>query len=160
PGPSAFPPEHHRPGGGFRNPWLARESRFRDFLRWRAESVKSPRPRAPRSVVLPRAEPTFSTPRARAGSCSVTSVGHSSMLIQAGATNIPTDPVWSMIAGPAGWIGPRRIVPAAVPFDALPPIDLVLLSHDHYDHFDTPTICRLAKAHPDARWVTTLGVAS
>jgi len=158
--PPAPPRAHHRPGGGFRNPWLESESRFRDFLRWRAESVKSPRPPAPRAVSLPRVESAFATPRAPADACSVTWVGHSTLLVQAGATNILTDPIWSAVAGPTPWLGPRRLVPAAVAFDALPPIDLVLLSHDHYDHLDSTTVRRLARAHPEARWVAPLGVAA
>ena len=158
--PSAPPRAHHLPGGGFRNPWLDRESRFRDFLRWRAENVKSPPPRAPRRpVALPRAEPAFSSPRAPADAISVTWIGHSTMLVQAGAVNILTDPIWSAAAGPMSWLGPRRYTAPGMPIDALPPIDLVLLSHDHYDHLDDVSVRRIAAAHPGAHWVTSLGVA-
>ena len=157
--PPAPPGAHHRPDGGFRNPWLERESRFRDFLRWRAESVKDPRPSAPRPITLPRAEPAFAHPRARADACSVTWVGHSTLLVQAGAVNILTDPIWSAAAGPMSWLGPRRLSAPGMPIDALPPIDLVLLSHDHYDHLDDASVRHLAAAHPEAQWVTTLGVA-
>lgn len=150
---------HHRPGGGFRNPWLTRESRFRDFLCWRAENIKAPRPRMPRALTLPREAPSFAAPRARAGECSVTWVGHSTFLVQLGRLNVLTDPIWSSVAGPLSLLGPRRFTTPGVALDALPPIDLVLQSHDHYDHLDDATVRRLVARHPDAKWVTTLGTA-
>jgi len=114
----------------------------------------SGRPRAAFEVVTA----DVATPRAPAGDCRVTWVGHSTCLVQAGAINILTDPVWSERASPVQWAGPRRLVPAAVPLAALPPIDLVLISHNHYDHFDVATIRELARRHPAATWACPLGV--
>jgi L-ascorbate metabolism protein UlaG (beta-lactamase superfamily) len=74
----------------------------------------------------------------------VTFIGHSTFLIRTAAGNILTDPMFSSRAGPLNMFGPRRVRPPAVPFDALPPIALVLLSHNHYDHCDLPTLRRLA----------------
>lgn len=71
---------------------------------------------------------------------------------------ILTDPVWSERAFPVQWAGPRRIMPPALSLESLPPLDLVLLSHNHYDHMDKPTIRRLARLHPAARWVAPLGL--
>ena len=59
---------------------------------------------------------------------------------------------------PFRWIGPRRLTPPGVDFDALPPIDVVLLSHNHYDHFDAPTVRRIAKQFPGAKWLCPLGL--
>ena len=89
----------------------------------------------------------------------VTWVGHSTFLVQIGGLNVLTDPMWSERASPIAWAGPRRLVPAAVSIDTLPPIDLVLLSHNHYDHLDVRSVRRLAERHPDALWVTPLGLS-
>jgi N-acyl-phosphatidylethanolamine-hydrolysing phospholipase D len=66
--------------------------------------------------------------------------------------------MWSDRASPVSFAGPRRHVPPAVDFDALPPIDLVVLSHDHYDHLDARTIRRLSRRYPAAVFVAPLGV--
>jgi N-acyl-phosphatidylethanolamine-hydrolysing phospholipase D len=74
--------------------------------------------------------------------------------------NVLTDPVWSRRASPISWLGPQRLVPPALAFDELPPIDVVLLSHDHYDHLDRPTVERLhARFGERLTWVTPLGYA-
>ena len=77
----------------------------------------------------------------------VTWVGHSTLLIQLGGVNVLTDPQWSDRASPVSFGGPRRVMPPGVPFEQLPPIDLVLISHDHYDHLDVATVKRLADTH-------------
>src|SRR5688500_18456940 len=69
----------------------------------------------------------------------VTFIGHATFLIQTAAGNILTDPIYSQRAGPLNVLGPRRVRQPAVPFDNLPPISMVLLSHNHYDHCDLPT---------------------
>jgi N-acyl-phosphatidylethanolamine-hydrolysing phospholipase D len=88
----------------------------------------------------------------------VTWVGHTTFLIQIGGLNVLTDPIWSERASPVQFAGPKRWVPPAVDFDALPPIDVILLSHDHYDHLDSSTVSRLAKRYPAIRWYAPLGV--
>lgn len=94
------------------------------------------------SEVLPSPVPPRSSERLR-----VTFINHSTFLIQLKGINILTDPVWSERASPLSWIGPRRHHAPGIPMDHLPPIDLVLLSHDHYDHMDLPTLQRLAEEH-------------
>ncbi|MEG3177448.1 MBL fold metallo-hydrolase [Sphingomonas sp. RB3P16] len=82
-------------------------------------------------------------------------VGHATVLVQTQGLNILTDPVWSRTAGPLG-VGPARVAQPGISFDALPRIDLVLISHDHYDHMDLATLKRLwARDHPLI--VTSLG---
>jgi N-acyl-phosphatidylethanolamine-hydrolysing phospholipase D len=68
--------------------------------------------------------------------------------------------MWSDRASPVQWAGPKRLSPPGFPIDQLPPIDLVLQSHNHYDHLDDRTVRHLTRAHPKARWVVPLGVAS
>lgn len=70
-------------------------------------------------------------------------VGHATVLIQTQGINILTDPIWSDIAGPFNLAGPRRVAEPGIAFDDLPPIDLIVVSHNHYDHMDVPTVRRL-----------------
>src|SRR5690606_37204144 len=77
----------------------------------------------------------------------VTMVGHATLLIQVAGLNILTDPVWSDRASPVSFAGPRRVNAPGIAFEDLPPIDLVLLSHNHYDHMDVATLARLRQAH-------------
>ena len=96
-------------------------------------------------------------PPARVGGDTMlaTWVGHATVLVQTQGLNILTDPVWSDVAGPFG-IGPHRVAPPGIAFDKLPKIDVVLVSHDHYDHMDLPTLKRLwARDRPLI--VTSLG---
>ncbi len=86
-------------------------------------------------------------PPKRSDRLRVTFINHSTFLIQLKGLNVLTDPIWSERASPVSWAGPRRHHPPGIPLDHLPPIDLVLLSHDHYDHMDLPTLQRLAQEH-------------
>ena len=83
-------------------------------------------------------------------------MGHATLLIQTAGMNILLDPVWSERVSPVTFAGPKRVNDPGIAFDKLPPIDVVLLSHNHYDHLDLPTLSRLAAAHP-LRVVTPLG---
>jgi N-acyl-phosphatidylethanolamine-hydrolysing phospholipase D len=151
---------HHRPGGGYQNPWPGtRPAGFRDFLRWRFVERRSHplAPNPPRDS-LPRRQPSIATPRAERGYRSVTWVGHATVLLQLGPVNVLTDPVWSERASPLQWLGPRRLMSPAVDFNALPPLDVVLLSHNHYDHLDAGTVRRIASRFPDTPWLCPLGL--
>lgn len=86
----------------------------------------------------------------------VSFVGHATVLIQTGGLNILTDPVWSNRASPVSFAGPKRVNDPGITFDNLPPIDVVLLSHNHYDHLDLSTLSRLKAAH-DPLIITPLG---
>jgi N-acyl-phosphatidylethanolamine-hydrolysing phospholipase D len=88
----------------------------------------------------------------------VTWMGHSSAVLEIGGRRILTDPVWSERASPVSFAGPRRWVPPPLPLDRLPAPDLVLLSHNHYDHMDRPTVRWLARRWPSLPWVAPLGV--
>ncbi len=94
----------------------------------------------------PDAQPGPPPPRSSDG-LRLTFVNHSTFLLQVNGINILTDPMWSKRASPVNWAGPRRFRPPGIRFEDLPPIDIVLLSHDHYDHMDLPTLRRLHRKH-------------
>ena len=83
-------------------------------------------------------------------------VGHASLLIQTAGLNMLIDPVWSERVSPVSFAGPKRHNDPGIPFEALPPIDVVLVSHCHYDHLDVATLSRLHAAHRP-RVITPLG---
>ena len=87
--------------------------------------------------------PTVPPRRVEGQDMVVTWIGHASVLVQAGGLNILTDPVWSETVSPLPPIGPERVRAPGVRFEDLPKIDLVLISHNHYDHLDLPTLKRL-----------------
>ena len=79
------------------------------------------------------------------GMISITPIGHATFLIQIDGLNILTDPIWSERCSPVSWAGPKRHLKPGIRFEDLPPIDVVLVSHNHYDHLDLPTLRLLAK---------------
>ena len=106
----------------------------------------------PRMLLEPRTrwparvdDPSRRPPDLDGAAAVVTFIGHSTFLIQTTAGNILTDPMYSQRAGPLNLLGPRRVRQPAVPFDSLPLISTVLLSHNHYDHCDLRTLRMLAK---------------
>jgi L-ascorbate metabolism protein UlaG (beta-lactamase superfamily) len=88
----------------------------------------------------------------------VTWLGHSTNLIEIDGLRVLTDPAWSERSSPIGWIGPRRWFPPPIALDALPPIDVVVISHDHYDHLDHQTIA--AMKDWNTTFVVPLGVGA
>jgi N-acyl-phosphatidylethanolamine-hydrolysing phospholipase D len=132
---------------------------FLDFLKWSlVERRRNPRRADPDPQVFARATPEYVIPRAAPQQFTLTWVGHTTFLMQIGGYNVLTDPMWSDRASPVQFAGPKRWVPPAVDFDRLPPIDLILLSHDHYDHLDSATVSRLALRYPASKWYVPLGV--
>jgi L-ascorbate metabolism protein UlaG (beta-lactamase superfamily) len=105
-----------------------------------------------------REEPPGPPPprRVGAGELRVTFVNHATVLVQMDGVNVLTDPVWSRRVGPVSWAGPERRRPPGIRFEDLPPIDVVVISHNHYDHLDVPTLRRLQQAHRP-RFVVGLG---
>src|SRR5580700_10899065 len=92
----------------------------------------------------------------------VTWMGHSSLLVEIDGVRVLIDPVWDERASPMRWAGPKRFFAAPVPLEDLPVIDVVLVSHDHYDHLGEATIRKLAglESMRGAQWVTSLGVGA
>jgi N-acyl-phosphatidylethanolamine-hydrolysing phospholipase D len=100
------------------------------------------------------------SPRAARETASATWIGHSTVLLQIGGLNVLTDPMFSERAFPLQWMGPRRVMPPALALESLPPLDVVLLTHSHYDHLDKSSVKRLARSHPDATWVAPLALGA
>lgn len=138
----------HFDGSRFANPTGATGQPFSAVPRMLLE----PRTRWPARVDEPPRRP----PGLDGAVAVVTFIGHATFLIQTAAGNILTDPMYSQRAGPLNVLGPRRVRQPAVPFDDLPPISTVLLSHNHYDHFDLRTLGMLARRF-DPLVVTPLG---
>jgi L-ascorbate metabolism protein UlaG (beta-lactamase superfamily) len=142
----------HFDGERFFNPDAPQARGFRDFLRWQLNSRRETSPRFVADVI-----PSQPPARVEDGSLRVTLVNHSTVLLQQNGANFLTDPVWSERASPFPWIGPRRRRSPGVRWEDLPPIDIVLLSHNHYDHLDLPVLRRLA-AQQTTRFVAPLGL--
>jgi L-ascorbate metabolism protein UlaG (beta-lactamase superfamily) len=90
----------------------------------------------------------------------ITWFGHSGTLIELDGYRVLTDPSWSERSSPLPWMGPKHWYPPPIAMADLPPIDAVVISHDHYDHLDYPTVVALSQRQPSARFVVPLGVAA
>jgi L-ascorbate metabolism protein UlaG (beta-lactamase superfamily) len=132
----------HFDGRRFHNP-SATPHGFGAFLRWVATRRRHPWPAWIESV-----EGARPAEHVRGDELLVTLVGHSTTLLQTGGINLLTDPVWSERVSPVSWAGPRRRRAPGIGFQALPPIDAILVSHNHYDHLDVPTLRRFPSATP------------
>ena len=147
----------HFDGTRFFNPDAPQAAGFLDLLRWKRTSRRE---RSPRWVgdVAPSKPP----PSVEGDALVVTLINHSTLLLQQSGVHILTDPVWSERVSPLTWIGPRRRRPPGVRWEDLPRIDIVLLSHNHYDHLDLATLRRLAERDqtqfPVPAFVVPIGV--
>lgn len=133
------PPTDHFEDGSFRNLAPFDPPGVGDLFKW---AITGDAVTWPEWVEIPDAPPP---PRRVTSGVRVTFVNHATMLVQMHGVNVLTDPVWSERVGPAFWIGPRRHKAPGVAFDALPPIDAIVISHNHYDHLDAPTIERVVE---------------
>jgi L-ascorbate metabolism protein UlaG (beta-lactamase superfamily) len=156
-----WPVSDHFDGKRFSNPTLPGD--FAPTLGNLFKMLREPRSRWPRFIDnkgVPQLDVTLGM-----GDIAVTFVNHATFLIQLCGIAILTDPIWSERASPVTWAGPRRVRRPGVAFDDLPKIDVVLLSHNHYDHLDLPTLRRLRQTSPpivlvaagDGRLVGPLG---
>jgi L-ascorbate metabolism protein UlaG (beta-lactamase superfamily) len=143
------PPSDHFDGVRFHLGEQARDKRLRERLRWHFGGGRA---RWPKQFPSPFAD----TPPVRVAGLRVVLGGHASFLIQVAGLNILADPVWSDRASPVAWAGPRRVNPPGIAFAALPPIDAVLITHNHYDHLDLATLARL-RARQNLRIIAPLG---
>jgi L-ascorbate metabolism protein UlaG (beta-lactamase superfamily) len=125
--------------------------RFTDLLRWSTAGGKA---KWPAWAPSPYADKP--PQRVDGAAWRICYVGHASLLLQTAGLNILFDPVWSERVSPFTFYGPKRVNDPGIGFDALPPIDVVLVSHGHYDHLDAATLSRLA-ARDNPRVVTPLG---
>lgn len=140
----------HFDGKRFFNPAVDTDRSLGELLRWRMSRQPG---HWPDHVTSGGARPVAV---AGAGEIVATYIGQATFLVQAGGLNVLTDPIFSLRASPVAWLGPKRVRPPAIDFDALPPIHLVLVSHNHYDHMDLPSLRRLHR-HWAPTIVTGLG---
>jgi L-ascorbate metabolism protein UlaG (beta-lactamase superfamily) len=144
--------------GRFWCPWLPREDQVHtafDMVRWSWQRFRHGVPPDPEPGSIPVLPGDLSTLGAEDY---VLWVGHSTVLVRVGGVTILTDPVWSERVSPVRWAGPRRFQSPGLAFDRLPPLDVVLISHDHFDHLDRRTVRALARGQGgSARWFAPLG---
>ena len=108
---------------------------------------------------LPTLDPRPGWHRAPASGLRATWLGHSTVLLEIDGARVLTDPVWGTRASPFRLLGPKRFQPMPLRLREVPEVDVVVVSHDHYDHLDYPTISALAR-HSDVPFVTSLGVGA
>lgn len=132
----------HFDGERFRNHRPTEHGGFGDVLRWMW--TREPGPWLDSTDALPGDPPPR---RVGSGELRVTFVNHATVLVQMDGINILTDPIWSERCSPVSWAGPKRVRPPGIRFEDLPPIDVVLVSHNHYDHLDIRTLERLTHEH-------------
>ncbi len=148
------PVTDHFDGRRFHNPADTPHNDFRDAARWAVSRAPGPW-NGPRHVTPgPAPERSVDGDRLR-----VTVVNHTTVLIQSRGLNILTDPIWADRCGPWGAIGPRRVRPPGIPMSDLPALDVILLSHNHYDHLDLAAMNTLARTH-GCRVIVPLGVGA
>lgn len=151
-----FPVSDHCDGTRFFNPPpLPRPPAFTSLPKWWWQQLTTDdHHRWPKNLPAPR-RPALPA-RVAPGEVALTFIGHSTFLLQFDGLTILTDPVFATHTGPFGRLGPKRARPPALALDELPAIDVVLVSHNHYDHLDLATLRWLARERRP-RFVTSLG---
>ena len=149
--PPRFPVSDHCDGERFFNPGPAGPRGLKEVARWRMEGGRT---RWPDSIANPQYPPP--PDEVPEGSAAITFIGHATFLLRLAGMTVLTDPVFSDRCSPVSWAGPRRVRAPGLALDAVPRVDLVLLSHNHYDHMDMPSLRRL-HARDTPQIVTTLG---
>jgi L-ascorbate metabolism protein UlaG (beta-lactamase superfamily) len=141
---SEFPISDHFDGTLFHNVAKTEKKTLMDVMRWRF--TRTP---ARDSILEMSIKTHVPKPINESNDIAVTFVGHSTFLLQANKLNVLTDPIWSERCSPISFLGPKRLVEPGIRFDELPKIDVVIISHNHYDHMDMPTLVRLwQRDHP------------
>ena len=157
------PAKPHHTAQGFQNNHNAKVTRsLGDFARWQVERTRDGLPKPPQTPTATTA-PDLAFIQANANAQgmrpAMTWVGHATMLVQASGLNVLTDPVFSDRASPVQFAGPKRAQPPGLALAQLPPIDVVLISHNHYDHLDKNTVVELSRQSQGATlFIVPLGV--
>jgi L-ascorbate metabolism protein UlaG (beta-lactamase superfamily) len=145
------PVSDHFDGQRFFGPHPSGNKGLAALLKWQLAGGRATWPKWIENREFPRPPE-----RVHSDSVRLTMIGHVTVLIQTAGMNILTDPVWSMRASPSQYAGPKRVRAPGIKLDALPPIDLILVSHNHYDHLDTATLAELVQRF-DPVIITPLG---
>ncbi len=146
----------HRQGSRFSNPFRKGVRRtLYHLLLWQLGyyDKEAPLPVVPDGFAYPNDLASFDPSKPQ-----TTWINHSTFLIEMEGKVFLTDPVFSERASPVNFAGPKRFHPPAILLDALPTVDYVLISHNHYDHLDKETVKRLASRFPNIQWYVPLGV--
>ncbi len=134
----------HHTREGFRNPWPGFQRHgFLDFLKWQWQRLRGRSPQKPKTYDMKWVENDGRALKGHRQSLVITWVGHATAVVQIDGRTILTDPIWSERCSPVSWAGPKRYVPPFPRLEDLPPIDAVVISHNHYDHLDRDTIRKL-----------------
>src|SRR5690606_10280794 len=153
---------HHRIDGFTNTDGSRNDKPSGEVLSWMWQRWRQGLPKPPAFVDgyagFPLAEPAPAKPRAAPGEPTVTWIGHATVLLQMGGKNILTDPQFSERAFPVQWMGPRRKVPLPITIAGLPPIDIVVISHSHYDHLDRGSVLALAARDDPPLFLVPLGL--
>ena len=144
----------HFHDGRFHNRYTHDKHGIGQFLKWLPDYLKARN----QAIRFPMIQPDSAFLKGNRSASTVTWIGHSSFLVQTGGINLVTDPHLTERASPFSFAGPKRMVPAAMDFADLPPLDIALISHNHYDHLDEATVRRLAREHPKLHFVVPLGL--
>jgi N-acyl-phosphatidylethanolamine-hydrolysing phospholipase D len=147
-------PEHHAAVRRFRNPHRQDRHGGRQLAAFLARMAVTPPSGAPPLAL----RPDLAFIRGNRSLRAATWLGHASFLVQMDGINLLTDPHFSPRASPLPWAGPERLIAPPIAHAELPLIDVVLVSHNHYDHLDAPTLRWLAESHAPL-FVVPLGVA-
>jgi len=150
-----YPISDHYDGRHFFNPGVAPSSRgLGEVLKWRLRGERAAWPsNLTNKTFLPPPETVAD------GSAAITFINHASFLIRLPGAVVLTDPIFSERCSPVAWAGPRRARPPGVALRDLPRPDIVLLSHNHYDHMDLPSLREIHRRHAP-RFITALGNAA
>lgn len=128
-----------------------------DFFRWVLGYYH-----APEEKVIKPPPKCFSYPKPiksqEQSNAKATWIGHSTYLLEVGDVHFLTDPIFAHRSSPVSWIGPSRYEPSPIAIHELPPIDAVLISHNHYDHLDEWSVLELKRLYPDIQWCVPMGV--
>jgi L-ascorbate metabolism protein UlaG (beta-lactamase superfamily) len=151
-----------RVGGKFQNPVPTAVGDLRTMVRVLRRYLTNKQERTPKQPLGPFRTDARVYETAPATGLRVTWMGHSAMLIEIDGARVLVDPVWDQRAAPMQWAGPKRFFAAPLRLEEMPRVDVMLVSHDHYDHLGAGTVRRLAgmEATAEARWVTPLGVGA
>jgi len=147
-------------GRRFQEPVPTAVGGFRVIFKLLPQFLANKEERVPRTPLGPFHTDVSVYETAPASGLRVTWMGHSAMLVEIDGVRVLIDPVWDERASPVQWAGPKRFFAAPLVLEDLPRIDVVLVSHYHYDHMGAGTVRRLTELQPEARWVTSLGVGA
>jgi L-ascorbate metabolism protein UlaG (beta-lactamase superfamily) len=156
----SLPKRAAKNGRKFLNPVPTTVGGFTAFFKVLPRLFANTKGRTPQTPIGPFRTDASVYARPPVGGLRVTWFGHSGLLLEIDGVRVLVDPIWERCASPLQWAGPKRFFAPTMRLEEMPPLDAVLISHDHYDHLGAHTVRKLAglPATANARWITSLGV--